>query len=124
MSGAPWMEGLLSDTREVVRRLWEEPVCDVETLRAAIHAHRQAILGASAADQELGLLLAQRTEALLEEASTPERHRLVQIAVRYFAMDEDGDDDLASAFGFDDDVEVFNAVAGALGREDLLITLD
>ncbi len=33
-------------------------------------------------------------------------------------LQDDGDDDLSSPFGFDDDVEVFNAVVAALGEPD------
>ena len=50
-------------------------------------------------------------------------HRAVQAACRYFVVEEDGDDDMESEDGFDDDVEVMNAVATALDREDLVIDL-
>jgi hypothetical protein len=50
-------------------------------------------------------------------------HRAVQAACRYFVVEDDGDEDMESEDGFDDDVEVMNAVANALDREDLVIDL-
>ena len=47
---------------------------------------------------------------------TPEEHwRLVQAAVRYFVSTEDADADLESLIGFDDDGDVIEAVALAVG---------
>lgn len=58
------------------------------------------------------------------ERDGPEfEHRAVQAAVRYFVLEEDGDEDMESEDGFDDDIEVMNAVANALGRDDLVIEL-
>jgi uncharacterized membrane protein YkvA (DUF1232 family) len=56
----------------------------------------------------------------LEEESSPDRTRLVQAAVRYFIKSNDGESDLSSPIGFDDDAEVVETVAVVLGREDLL----
>lgn len=119
-----WVDELLSDTRAIVRELLDEALIPIDVLQRDVQAYESSIQDALAADQELGLALAARSSALLEAAKCETSHRLAQVAVRYFVMDDDGDDDLASAFGFDDDVEVFNAVASELGREDLLITLD
>lgn len=118
-----WVEELLSDTREIVRLLLEEPLLPLELLGREIASYQHAIHDAAAADRELGLALAKGATSLLSSAVSESTHRLVQVAVRYFVMDDDGDDDLASPFGFDDDVEVFNAVAIALGRPELLITM-
>ena len=58
------------------------------------------------------------TLALLDRtaAEGPRARRLAQVAARYFVLQDDGDDDLSSPFGFDDDIEVFNAVVTALGQ--------
>lgn len=119
-----WVDALLSDTRAVVTDLLREPLIADDTLRAEVRAYKSAIEAAPAADHELGLALVEGACKLLDAVTNPRAHRLVQVAVRYFVMDDDGDDDLASAFGFDDDVEVFNAVARVLERHDLLIDLD
>ena len=71
------------------------------------------------ADHHLGNQLADKALALLDRINGDTcdvDRRLGQIAVRYFVLDDDGDDDLLSPFGFDDDVEVFNAVVHALGE--------
>jgi hypothetical protein len=118
-----WVDELLSDTRSVVHELLDEPLLPLASLDRAVGEYRQAIEDARSADQELGLALVEGASALLTSAICADTHRLVQVAVRYFVMDDDGDDDLASPFGFDDDVEVFNAVATVLGRDELVIPM-
>ena len=44
-------------------------------------------------------------------------------AVRYFIEDDDGQADFDSAEGYDADIEILNAVAERLGRNDLVIDL-
>ena len=121
MNEDPVLGELLSDTRPLVRRLLSEPLRDPETLCADLAAY-SARIGAvdplSIADQALGAALARGCAAML--ARWPEldgrgRH-LAQAALLYFVLETDGDDDLESPFGFDDDLEVFNAVAKALGE--------
>ncbi|MGH0037136.1 MAG: hypothetical protein ACQGVK_19100 [Myxococcota bacterium] len=56
----------------------------------------------------------------LEESPTSDRTRLVQAAVRYFIKSNDGESDLNSPIGFDDDAEVVELVARLLGQEELL----
>lgn len=51
------------------------------------------------------------------------QHHAVQTACLYFVTEEDGEEDMESEEGFDDDVEVMNAVANALGLEELVIDL-
>lgn len=119
-----WMDELLSDSRAVVEQLLHEPLLSVDDLLAEVEAARESIAQASpVADKELGRSLADGASALLEavRTDTAERKHLAQVAVRYFVLDDDGDEDLASAFGLDDDVEVFNAVVRALGHDQLAI---
>lgn len=55
---------------------------------------------------------------------TPEEsRRLIQVACRYFVETEDGEGDLESVFGFDDDAEVLNAVVMKVGRSDLVVSI-
>ncbi len=119
-----WVDGLLSDTRGIVRLLLDEPKLPLDMLQREVLGYRSAIEASRSADQELGLALVDGATRLLSSATCPQSHQLVQVAVRYFVMDDDGDDDLASPFGFDDDVEVFNAVAHELNRPELVIGLD
>ncbi|MEQ1568089.1 MAG: hypothetical protein ABMA64_20790 [Myxococcota bacterium] len=111
---------LLSDTRAVVRQLLEEPVGGPEVLWAAVDAARARIAERSdpSADTALAEALADRCAAWLGRWGELDggAQRLVQVAVRYFALDADGDDDWVSVFGFDDDREVLDAIARRLGE--------
>lgn len=120
-----WLQELLSDSREVVTSLLREPLYPLEDLREQVASYGLRIDAAGPfADLELGRALVQRALALIDAiaaGATEVQRRLAQVAVRYFVLDEDGDDDLASAFGFDDDVEVFNVVVQRLGMGELAI---
>lgn len=60
-----------------------------------------------------------RLISLADRRSLDERRRrLIQAAVRYFALDRDAEGDTASPIGFDDDELVVRAVARELGFED------
>lgn len=122
MSTDPLLGDLLSDARTVVRRLMDEPPSTVDELsgelvrfEATVRAHATDL---SRADWETGLSLVARARALLSrwEALDHRGRRRVQVAVRYLTMEDDGDRDLTSAFGFDDDEEVLDAVERALGE--------
>ena len=116
-----WWDGLLSDSRSVVCQLATEPVLPIAELRrrATEHAARLAI--SPEVDAELLTPLWDGLSELLEVAEEKsELHALTHIVVRYFTSGED--DDLASAFGLDDDIEVFNAAILAAGLTHLEIS--
>ena len=48
------------------------------------------------------------------------QHRLTQIAINYFVLAEDAQDDNHSLAGFDDDLQVVTAVINQLGLSHLL----
>jgi uncharacterized membrane protein YkvA (DUF1232 family) len=52
-----------------------------------------------------------------------EHHQAVQAACLYFAAEYDGDEDMESLEGFDDDIEVMNAVARAMDLDEYVIDL-
>ncbi len=55
----------------------------------------------------------------------PEPHqRLLQAACEYFVETTDDDHDFHSVIGFEDDAELLNHVASALGRDDLRVELE
>jgi hypothetical protein len=60
---------------------------------------------------------------LLDEPDSygADERALLRGAVDYFVMRDDGEDDLRSPIGFDDDARVVNAVLDALGRSDLRV---
>lgn len=111
---------LLSDTRDVINRLLAERLQDVDTLRDEVERYHTHVLSDAGplTDTHSASALHSATLALLERTSAgPVRtRRLAQVAARYFVMQDDGEDDLQSPYGFDDDVEVFNAVVHALGE--------
>ncbi|MEZ4236266.1 MAG: hypothetical protein R3F59_08920 [Myxococcota bacterium] len=122
MSRDPILGDLLSDTRAVVSRLLEEPLREPAELRRLLDEAEEVLRHElsrqmAVADGALAERLVTRCRALLDrwEVASPRERKLVQVAVRYFVMEDDGAADLDSAFGFDDDAEVIDAVSRALG---------
>lgn len=115
-----WTRNLLSDSRSVVDKLLREPLEDLDALTSQVRRYRVHVHGAARpmTDVQLADALSDATLELLERtAGAPRAVRLLaQVAARYFVLQDDGDDDLTSPYGFDDDVEVFNAVVEALGE--------
>lgn len=115
-----WYGGLLSDTKDVIARLMAERLHDVDTLRDQVHNHHLRVKADAGplTDVDSAGALHRATMALLERtSSSPARvRRLAQVAARYFVVEDDGDDDMHSPYGFDDDVEVFNAVVREIGQ--------
>lgn len=121
----PLLDHLLSDARPVVARLLEEAPAPVARLRADLDAFDELLGDAAStmADVDTATRLILGCQALLDrlDTSDPRACRLAHAAVRYVVLVDDGDGDLESPFGFDDDVEVFNAVVEELGLSDLQI---
>lgn len=114
----------------VFERLLREAVVEVAVLRGELQAHMERLEAARVTneflDGSLATKLGRVCEAMLQlvpELDERDR-RLVQAAVRYFVLEEDGESDVESVCGLDDDVQVCNAVAGHLGRDDLIIELE
>jgi hypothetical protein len=120
-----WTLELLSDSQEIVAELISEPLGDLGALADEVAAYRARIHRDARAvtDVDLGDRLAEATIALLHrvEGAPADHRRIASVAARYFVREVDGESDLASIFGFDDDVEVFNAAATRLAPE-LVIT--
>jgi len=76
-------------------------------------------------DSATALRLSEVVMALLDhvtdDASEPSR-RLVQLAAHYLVR-EDDDEEVTGVLGFDDDIQVINAVCRAVGRADLVTPL-
>jgi hypothetical protein len=64
--------------------------------------------------------LCRRLLEALPESPSDRQHRLTQLAVSYFVLEEDAEDDNESLIGFDDDLKVVIAVIEELGLHDLL----
>ncbi|MBK7823505.1 MAG: hypothetical protein IPJ61_21195 [Tessaracoccus sp.] len=97
-------------------------------LRTAVQAHYAELVAAQAKDEliavDLAELLATHLDTLLASAHlfTADARADLVGAARYFISDKDTIPDLKPCTGLDDDVQVFNHVARALGRPDLVIT--
>lgn len=119
--------GIPADARDLVTALLGEDLQPVARIRSELDAHLETIKAAQAnneyVDVSLALRLTDVSRALLDEAESQDSddaRRLAQAAVRYFILDDDGENDLTSVHGLVDDAEVCNAVARALGRGDLV----
>ena len=70
-------------------------------------------------------LLSTACLALLDHvgrSDSPDEHALVQAAVHYFILEEE-DEEVTEVLGFDDDIQVINAILRAAGRDDLIVPL-
>ena len=125
MKEDPILGELLSDTRLVIRRLLAEPPCDPAVLRQELELggsrYRSLDPSQVMADLRLARAIEGRCREWLDGWATLDARarKLAQVALRYFVLEDDGDGDLTSAFGFDDDLEVVNAVSRALGQAPL-----
>lgn len=122
------VEDLSVEVSEIFEELLQEQLVELETLLKRLSRHmeslRQSVAQAELVDEELAETIGARAQELLERVLADyeeEDHRYVQACVRYFIMRHDDEDDLESPAGFDDDLEVFNAVASYLGHDDLVI---
>ena len=120
--------GVPSEAQDLLTQILAEPLVPVHQLRGELRAHLATIEAAAAKneflDTSLATRLSQVCDALLDEAERQNAdavRRLVQSAVRYFILDDNGEHDLESVCGLDDDAQVCNAVARHIGRDDLVI---
>jgi uncharacterized membrane protein YkvA (DUF1232 family) len=114
----------------LVEELLREELVRLDELRQELAEHVDRIKEAARANEFIDTSLAERLASacsgLLDrvDGATPEAsRRLVQVAVRYFIIDDDAEPDLESVCGLDDDTGVLNAVLRHLGHEDLIVSL-
>jgi uncharacterized membrane protein YkvA (DUF1232 family) len=125
------LDMLEDEARDIFIRLLREEPLPLGELRDEVAAYllrleREADLD-EAIDLDMAEAIARSLRGLLDHVADEgdeEAHRLVHAAVRYFILEEDAEDDLASLIGFDDDAEVVTEVAEALDRPDLAIDTD
>lgn len=125
----PDFDGLPQLIRTALLDLSEEPALPLAGLSRQVRAYRTHLAAVGprlpAVNVALAEVLAEACLALLEELheDLPESERRVaQIAVRYFVEADDGDEDLTSPSGLEDDRLVFNAAASALGCPHLIVS--
>ena len=119
-----------SVARPLVDEIASEPLRSVDDLREEVKTYMKVVTTAAISNPVVDTNTAAQLEvgclALLDHLEgQPDGvcHLLVQVACRYFILEEDAEGDLDSAIGFDDDAEVYNAVCQYLGRPDLLVEI-
>lgn len=116
------------EARELFQRLLKEEPLPLGELRDEVAAYLLRLEREAEVDDHIDLdtaeAIAESLRGLLDvvaQEGDDEAHRLVHAAVRYFVIEEDAEDDMASLIGFDDDAEVVSEVAEALDRPDLAV---
>ena len=112
--------------RDRFQELLDRPGIRVPELSAELAQYVAAVHQLKALSATIDLSTAERIAEVLgtllgeHERNGAEAQRLVQAAVEYFVREED-DEEITGVLGFDDDIQVINAVIRSLGRPDLLI---
>jgi len=113
--------------RDRAAALLKHDLEDLTALRGELDEYMQTVKQVSVMvemlDVDTALKLAGVVLALLDaEGLDDEKRRLVQMAAHYLVREED-DEEVTGVLGFDDDIQVLNAVSRVVGREDLVVPL-
>ncbi len=117
--------------KPLLRKLMEGDLLSLGVLRAMVESYLRVIRDAARKGRpvnvELGEGIAASLLALIarvDERTTEDDRRLVQAAVRYFVIENDGmGHDLAHEDGLFDDARVVNALMRWCGRDDLMLQM-
>jgi len=123
------MSGVPESSKQLLLRLLQEEILPLATLKSVVETYRRMIHDAKRkngrANTELGDEIARSLQALLKrvnESTGDDNLRIIQAAVRYFVIQNDGSGhDLDVEDGLYDDARVVNAVMHYFGRDDLKI---
>ncbi len=124
------LSGIPKEALDLWQHLLAEDLVPVDQLRAEVaeyekHIAEQArsreFLDTSTAGQLAKVSL--KLLGTVTADTSPDDRLLIQAAIRYFVLEEDAEGDLESVTGFDDDVEVMNAVLRHLGNDAWVISL-
>ena len=125
-----FLRELPPNSRELFWDLFRRKLVGKVVLREELNSYITLVKATAASggvvNKEVARDLARKLATLLKELNEglgEFDQRLIHAAVRYFVEDDDGEADFDSEDGYEDDVEIFNAVAERLGREDLQIDL-
>jgi uncharacterized membrane protein YkvA (DUF1232 family) len=112
----------------VLRGLLDAPSASERELASSIDVYLEVVRQRAQRQEFVDLALATRiarSAKLMIGALSPDTpadvRGLVQAAIRYFVLEEDAEADISSPIGFDDDRDVFNAVARFMSRDDLCV---
>ena len=123
-------ETLPRAVQKVVRDFYDEPLLSKNELMDLLEKYDVRVHNAAEYRGDVDAQLADRISgccrSLLSEQwddGAPESKRLIQAACLYYVETDDGDGDMASAYGLDDDAKLLNFVVEYLGRPDLIIRI-
>ena len=115
------------NTRRVAEQLAAEALVSVNVLSDELQQYVEELDAHSSSDEFFDRDVARRIAAIcwklldaLPAEPDEQRHRLTQLAINYFVLAEDGQDDNYSLAGFEDDLQVVTAVVHELGLSHLL----
>lgn len=116
-------EGIPAEARPLFESLVAEPIGDLEALANEVVAHLRRYEDEASRNAFLDLPEARNLASLCHDLLAriptepqPERQQLLWAAVRYFAIDDDGNSDFTIG-GLDDDRAVLEAVVAQLDRD-------
>ncbi len=129
MSQILQMPGVPETSKQLLVRLLQEDLIPIEALKAVVESYRRVIHEASRrngrANGALGDQIADSLQLLLariNDLTGPDNLQIIQAAVRYFVIQNDGSGhDLESEDGLYDDARVVNAVLHYFGLDRLKI---
>ncbi len=125
-----FLRELPPNSRQLFWDLFRRKLVGKTVLREELSTYVTLVKATAAAggvvNEEVARDLARNLASLLKELNDglgEFDQRLIHAAVHYFVEDDDGEADFDSYDGYEDDVEIFNAVAVRLGRDDLQMDL-
>lgn len=129
MSQILQIPGVPESSKQLLLRLLQEDLIPVEALASVVESYRKVIRDAARkngrANYKVGDQIAHALQSLLarvNETTGEANLSIIQAAVRYFVIQNDGSGhDLESEEGLYDDARVVNAVLRYFGRDDLMI---
>jgi hypothetical protein len=114
-------------TRRIAEQLAGEALISVQVLSDELQQYVEVLDAHSPNDEFFDRDVARRIAALcwklldaLPAEPDERQHRLTQLAINYFVLAEDAQDDNHSMAGFEDDLQVVTAVIHELGLGHLL----
>ncbi len=115
------------NTRRIAEQIATEALISVQVLSDELQQYVEELDAHSSSDEFFDQDVARRIAALcwklldaLPAEPDERQHRLTQLAINYFVLAEDAQDDNYSMAGFEDDLQVVTAVIQELGLSHLL----
>ena len=129
MSQILQMPGVPESSKQLLLRLLQEDLIPIQALQSVIESYRKVIRDAARkngrANVKVGDQIAHALQTLLarvNETTGDDNQSVIQAAVRYFVIQNDGTGhDLESEDGLYDDARIVNAVMRYFGRDDLMV---